>query len=267
MSSSSASKDDGKNARATKLSSTRIPMFIAKVPWYMAAEGADALAHQNRPESVAHASSTSGFSDPVRATVRSSTTSTTRFIRGSCENCGVMGHRRRECVERPRKHGAKWRNESQVAVGAGAGAEEKDASPAPSPSPSHALHPQFDAKRDRWAGYDTTGFESDVRLPADDDGTKKRRIETTVVQEKEAPMYRERSDKAAYLHDDVLDYDPKSRRRRGGEGEEATMAFVAASDGTESLSKTNAYIWEVGADTRKRERAVKAEGKGRREER
>ena len=60
-----------------------------------------------------------------------------RYRKGACENCGAITHKRQECLERPRKKGAQYTNRDIQAddivqdVAAG-----------------------YDAKRDRWNGYD-----------------------------------------------------------------------------------------------------------------
>lgn len=61
----------------------------------------------------------------------------TKYRPGACENCGAMTHKRKDCLERPRKVGAKFTN--------------KDI------APDEVLLPEiehnFDSKRDRWAGF------------------------------------------------------------------------------------------------------------------
>ena len=61
----------------------------------------------------------------------------TKFRKGACANCGAMTHKKKDCLERPRKIGAKYTGE-EIA-------------------PDEHLQPQldfdFDGKRDRWNGY------------------------------------------------------------------------------------------------------------------
>lgn len=60
-----------------------------------------------------------------------------KYRKGACENCGAMSHKRQDCLERPRRKGAKYTN-SDIA-------------------PDEVIQEVasgYDAKRDRWNGYD-----------------------------------------------------------------------------------------------------------------
>lgn len=70
----------------------------------------------------------------------------TKYRPGSCENCGAMTHQKRDCMERPRKVGAKF-------TGIKIGHDEFI-------QPDLAL--DFDGKRDRWAGYDPSQHKAIV---------------------------------------------------------------------------------------------------------
>ncbi|KAI8892399.1 Pre-mRNA splicing Prp18-interacting factor-domain-containing protein [Globomyces pollinis-pini] len=63
----------------------------------------------------------------------------TKFRKGACENCGAITHKTKDCVERPRKKGAKW-------TGKNIQADEV----------VQNIELGFDAKRDRWNGYNPT---------------------------------------------------------------------------------------------------------------
>src|SRR4051794_6266198 len=62
----------------------------------------------------------------------------TKFRKGACENCGAMTHKTKECVERPRKLGARW-------TGRDIQADEVV---------TEINTTSWDFKRDRWNGYD-----------------------------------------------------------------------------------------------------------------
>ncbi len=66
----------------------------------------------------------------------------TKFKKGACENCGSSTHKTKDCLDRPRKVGAKY---NQVDI-----------------KPDEILieGPQnFDGKRDRWAGFDPSEYD------------------------------------------------------------------------------------------------------------
>lgn len=60
-----------------------------------------------------------------------------KFRKGACENCGAMTHKKQDCLERPRKKGAKFTNKNIQADDV-----------------TQSVSSGYDAKRDRWNGYD-----------------------------------------------------------------------------------------------------------------
>lgn len=70
----------------------------------------------------------------------------TTFRKGACENCGAMGHNRKECTERPRKMAAKF-TASNIAPDD----VEKD------------LRLSWEAKRDRWNGFDSNMYKEVIQ--------------------------------------------------------------------------------------------------------
>lgn len=72
--------------------------------------------------------------------------SATKYRPGACENCGAITHKKKDCLERPRKVGAKYSN--------------KDI------APDEVLLPEiehnFDSKRDRWAGYEPSMYKQHI---------------------------------------------------------------------------------------------------------
>ncbi|KAJ7496119.1 Pre-mRNA splicing Prp18-interacting factor-domain-containing protein [Mycena galericulata] len=107
-----------------------IPQYISQAPWYLDT-GAPSLNHQRRPEEDVKKTD-AWYDRGVKAGPAAK-----KYRKGACENCGAMTHKKQDCLERPRKRGAKFTNKDiqadeiiqEVATG-------------------------YDAKRDRWNGYD-----------------------------------------------------------------------------------------------------------------
>ncbi|GAA97630.1 uncharacterized protein L969DRAFT_94771 [Mixia osmundae IAM 14324] len=115
-----------------------IPEFMAKAPWYMDTGAGPSLSHTKGPEYDPSPSKLNARYDRgQRAEVA------TRFRKGACSNCGAMTHKREDCLERPRKKGAKYTGQDFA--------------------PDEYLQERtesrgvaYDSKRDRWDGYDPT---------------------------------------------------------------------------------------------------------------
>nr|CAG8495316.1 4034_t:CDS:2 [Entrophospora candida] len=110
-----------------------IPQYIAKAPWYLDT-GGPSLKHQriiqNNDES--EMVNDRWYARGVRAGPAAK-----KYRKGACENCGAMTHKSRDCMDRPRKTGAKW-------SGTDIKADEI----------IQDIELDYDAKRDRWNGYD-----------------------------------------------------------------------------------------------------------------
>lgn len=120
-----------------------VPLYMAQTPWYLNVGGNASLEHQRKP---AQTKAEAGLDDWYKRG-RTATTAT-RFRKGACENCGAMTHKTRECMERPRKRGAKWTG--------------KDIQPDEVLESLEHLEYNYDAKRDRWNGYDPTSHRAVV---------------------------------------------------------------------------------------------------------
>ncbi|WFD00681.1 mRNA splicing protein [Malassezia yamatoensis] len=121
-----------------------IPAFMVKAPWYMdTGDNESSMAHQRKPGS-----------DKAEATLndwyrRGGTGArATHYRKGACENCGAMSHKTKDCLERPRKRGAKWTNKD-ICPDEVLTTLDKEFS--------------FDAKRDRWNGFDPLSYREVVR--------------------------------------------------------------------------------------------------------
>ncbi|XP_063046772.1 pre-mRNA-splicing factor SLU7 [Engraulis encrasicolus] len=112
-----------------------IPQYIASVPWYIDPSKRPTLKHQRPQDELQKQYSTIG--EWYKRGVQEKAIST-KFRKGACENCGAMTHKKKDCLERPRKVGAKF-------TGTGMAPDEHD---------QITLDMDYDGKRDRWNGYD-----------------------------------------------------------------------------------------------------------------
>ncbi|XP_055376810.1 pre-mRNA-splicing factor Slu7 [Condylostylus longicornis] len=112
-----------------------IPQYIANAPWYYGAAG-PTLKHQ-RPQHISEEDESKDLSViPKKGTDLSKVI--TKYRKGACENCGAMTHKKKDCLERPRKIGAKY---AEVVVAYDEHIPQKNDS-------------DYDQKRDRWNDYD-----------------------------------------------------------------------------------------------------------------
>lgn len=226
---------------AAKERNEYIPSFISKKPFYLSSADteSDYLEHQ-RLQTVTPDQSKwydrGGRLGPA----------STKFRKGACENCGAMTHKIKECLNRPRAKGAKW-------TGKDIQADEV----------VQDVQLGWDAKRDRWNGYDATEYRAVIeeyeelenmkkqakkgvkvsgqRLVAEDEEETLAREEEEAKYAEESDMGRQQStatrnlrireDTAKYLLNLDLDsakYDPKTRSMVDmGAQADLAAAFVA----------------------------------------
>ncbi|KAH8118994.1 pre-mRNA-splicing factor SLU7 [Phellopilus nigrolimitatus] len=110
-----------------------IPQYISQAPWYLDS-GKPSLDHQRKTDEPAPVSDIGKWYDRGKKAGPAAT----KFRKGACENCGAMTHKRLDCLERPRKKGAKY---------TGRDIQADDI--------SQDIAQGYDAKRDRWNGYDS----------------------------------------------------------------------------------------------------------------
>ncbi|CAG8592348.1 5561_t:CDS:2, partial [Acaulospora morrowiae] len=108
-----------------------IPQYIAKAPWYLDT-GRPTLKHQRINEPSSKVLDEKWYARGLRAGPAA-----TKFRKGACENCGAMTHKTKDCMDRPRKSGAKWTGQ--------------DIKP---DEIIQEIDLDYDSKRDRWNGYD-----------------------------------------------------------------------------------------------------------------
>uniref|UniRef100_A0AAV2MJT5 Pre-mRNA-splicing factor SLU7 n=1 Tax=Knipowitschia caucasica TaxID=637954 RepID=A0AAV2MJT5_KNICA len=111
-----------------------IPQYISSVPWYIDPSKRPTLKHQ-RPQDEKE-EQFSNIGEWYKRGVQEKNI-ITKFRKGACENCGAITHKKKDCMERPRRVGAKF-------TGSGIAPDEHS---------QLNLDLDYDGKRDRWNGY------------------------------------------------------------------------------------------------------------------
>ncbi|KAJ4358508.1 mRNA splicing protein [Didymosphaeria variabile] len=244
-------------AAAAKERNEYIPSFISKKPFYAVdenGEDGDYLEHQRLQKQEQD----SKWYDRGKKIGPAAT----KYRKGACENCGAMTHKKKDCLSRPRKTGAKFTGkyiEADEAV--------------------EDVQLGWDAKRDRWNGYDATDFKQvieeyneleEMRKKAkdaakgdqnsgDEDEDEGDRYDAeTDMGRKQATSTRNlrlREDTAKYLLNLDLDsakYDPKTRSMvdTGATADNAAAlvaeeGFMKASGDAAEFERAQRYAWET----------------------
>lgn len=247
-----SARGKGTSTAPNKEENAYIPQFISKRPFY-AGEGeeTDYLEHQRLHKQKQD----SKWYDRGKKGAAA-----TKYRKGACENCGAMGHKVKDCLERPRKQGAKW---------TGKNIQADDV--------IQDVQMSWDAKRDRWNGYDAKDYKHVVEeyeameelkkqlqtkksgVDDDEEGDEGDKYAETIDMSKHQPtstrQLRIREDTAKYLLNLDLEsakYDPKTRTLVDG-GAMADKAaalyneegFVRASGDAAEFEKATRYAWEA----------------------
>ncbi|KAJ5220070.1 hypothetical protein N7468_009274 [Penicillium chermesinum] len=240
---------------ASKEPNEYIPSFISKKPFYIDDDdNTDYLEHQRLQKSALDQSK--WYDRGKRAGPAA-----TKYRKGACENCGAMTHKTKECLSKPRKKGARW-------TGKNIQADEI----------VQDVNLGWDAKRDRWNGYDASDHryvieqhEEIERLKQAARETERKKLGDGEEGDFEDLRYAEesdmgrgqststrnlriREDTAKYLLNLDLDsakYDPKTRRMvdMGAQEDQASALvaeenFVRASGDAAEFEKAQKYAWE-----------------------
>ena len=138
MSASNYSNSKNVSASQDKRVNEYIPSFIAKKPFYIDGDDTqnDYLEHQRLQKA---ATDQSKWYDRGKRLGPAAT----KFRKGACENCGAMTHKTKECLSRPRAKGARWTGQD---IQADELVQNVDLG--------------WDAKRDRWNGYDANDYRA-----------------------------------------------------------------------------------------------------------
>lgn len=205
-----------------------IPRFIVKTPWYVATKGGQLQKDMKSPLGHQRVQSEEGqmkteIKDPQKEIFPAQSKT---YKKGACANCGAITHRTEECVERPKAKGAKWTGKVD--------GNEVFFQP--------EKRTNFDAKRDRWRGYDPEKYlevisiqqsklEHQASLDTTNESKSSSDFEEEMGEEEEEEEedikdtrsnkgnkhLRIREDTVKYLKDlksDSAAYDPKTRSMR-----------------------------------------------------
>ena len=249
-------RPDPKASTATsKEENIYIPSFISKRPFYAGEEGdqtTDYLEHQRLQKK----SDQSSWYDRGKKAGPAAT----KYRKGACENCGAMTHKEKDCLSRPRAKGAKW-------TGQDIQADEV----------IQDVNLGWDAKRDRWNGYDPKEYRAVVdeynQMEELRKSTQARNAAENGEEQEDGDHYAEevdmsrhqptstrqlriREDTAKYLLNLDLEsakYDPKTRTIVDGgatTGDKAAElfaeeGFLRASGEAAEFEKAQRYAWEA----------------------
>lgn len=262
----SRSKPPPPNPSATDQSRNEyIPSFISKKPFYIdeSTSDADYLEHQRLQSAPKDTLDKAKWYERGRKAGPAAT----KYRKGACENCGAMTHKTKECLSRPRKQGAKW-------TGRDIQADEV----------VDDVQLGWDAKRDRWNGYDSREYNAVVKEYEELEALKKAAAgissdqklidgEVSVAQDSSDARYGEetdmgrsqptstrqlrlREDTAKYLLNLDLDsakYDPKTRSMdvsaqslsNNPDASVADEGFVRPTDDAAEFARAQNYAWET----------------------
>ena len=237
---------------ANKEENIYIPSFISKKPFYAGGDDDDEndyLQHQRKEKKEEKSS----WYDRGRKQGPAAT----KYRKGACENCGAMTHKAKDCLSRPRAKGAKW-------TGKDIQADEV----------LQDVKLGWDAKRDRWNGYDTKEYRNvvedfnemeDLRKQAqkkvkgegdEDEGDKyAEENDMSKHQSTATRQLRIREDTAKYLLNLDLEsakYDPKTRKLVDGGATQdesaerfAEEGFMRSSGAAGEMKEAQRYAWEA----------------------
>ncbi|CAG7721421.1 unnamed protein product [Allacma fusca] len=119
-----------------------IPQYISSAPWYYGAKGPTLKHQRTQPETKKVFSTLDEWYHRGVDVAKVAT----RFRKGACENCGALTHKRKDCMERPRRVGARFTGDAI----------------APDEHLQPNLEMDYDGKRDRWNGYDPNEYHAIV---------------------------------------------------------------------------------------------------------
>eukprot|EP00808_Paulinella_micropora_P027109 g56563.t1 len=188
-----------------KMINPHIPQYVSQAPWYL---------NQNRPglkhQYTKHFGGGIQYDKLDKFHLRGARApqkeASKKYRKGACENCGASTHSSKECVERPRRKGAKLTNND---IAADEHVHEK-------------LTLDYDGKRDRWAGYDPATYKSVIQTfhKAEEERAKRRRTKVAEKMKAKEERRNRRKEKREAGEEASDDSDTDSDTEDEGENDE-----------------------------------------------
>ena len=219
---------------ASKLVNPHVPEYMSKAPWYVSQGEGPTLAHQRLQPASGELDQSMTALEPLYRRGQTQAHGATKFRPGACRNCGAMTHAERECVERPRKLGA-WKTGTNFA------ADEV----VPGVMTAN-LKLGWDAKRDRFAGYDAAqAVERTAARFAEAEALRGEHLRAEAARAAEAKLAARKARRAARAAAKAAARGsggggPRRRRRRGGGGAAGAAAAAAEAEGGERMTQPQA---------------------------
>jgi pre-mRNA-processing factor SLU7 len=231
-----------------------IPAFISKAPFWAEQSDSDYLEHQRNFSAPKDTLDKAKWYDRGKKLGPAAT----KYRKGACQNCGAMTHKTKECLSRPRKTGAKWSGRDIQAD------EVVD-----------SVQLGWDAKRDRWNGYDAREYDQVVKdyeeletlqkdVNGNGDSEDAKYAEETDMGRNQSTSTRQlrlREDTAGFLLDltgSTESYNPKTRTLDTGTkqitdtngSDLASEGFMRPAQGkdAEAFQRAQRYAWETQED-------------------
>jgi pre-mRNA-processing factor SLU7 len=162
-----------------------IPSFISQSPWY----AKDEVKSPKKPSPGLSLWYTKGAKIPTKSL---------KFRKGACTNCGSISHTMKNCCERPRKIGAKH---TGLITSYDEVVEKIDLN--------------YDAKHDRWNGYDPEMYSSVIQDYEKLENAKKKikieKLEETLYKDKEIEIS-DGEHNEEYAHSQMINnIDPRTK--------------------------------------------------------
>lgn len=146
-----------------------IPKYMVDVPWYVTYDHSKPTLKHQREHDEKKGPVLDGMDKWYTRGVNKNAKMAFKYREGACENCGAKGHKRIDCLERPRKRLAKYG--AQVCA-----ADEEEA-------PNFKF--SYDAKRDRWNGVDMDVHQEKIRVDFEKLEEARRLIKSKNLEENE----------------------------------------------------------------------------------